>query len=72
MTPEQQQTLLDKRASQLRRMIDEANTAADDACSVGDFNASATLRLLAAKLTEAHSVGRTLNIGGIQARGGGK
>lgn len=72
MTNEETQKLLDRRSAQLRKMIDEANDAADDQCAKGDFEASAALRLLAAKLTEAHAIGRTLIVGGIRPAGGGK
>ncbi len=66
------QKLLDAASRRLRRMIDQANNAADDYCEAGDTDTSAKLRMVAAKLTEAHAVGRTIKTHeGIEAAFGG-
>ncbi len=72
MTPDQMQAALDKGSDALRKMMDQANVAADQLCRDGDNANSGAVRELAAALTYAHALGRKLNIGGIEARGGGK
>jgi hypothetical protein len=72
MTPEEMQKALDAGSDMLRKMMDQANAAADQLCRDGDNASSADVRELAAALTYAHALGRRLNIGGIVARGGGK
>jgi hypothetical protein len=66
------QKKMDKAAKVIRKLIDEANEAADHYCREGDAEASAKLRAVAANLTMAHSVGRTIKTqGGVQPQFGG-
>lgn len=72
MTREEMQKALDAGSDALRKMMDQANAAADQLCRDGDNAGSADVRELAAALTYAHALGRRINIDGMVARGGGK
>lgn len=71
------QERLDRRSAQLRKMIDEANAAADMFCTKGDAETSSLFREVAGHLTMAHSAGRKIkpadpNMPQVQFGGDGK
>lgn len=66
---------LNSAAPRLRAIIDTVRKASDECCEDGEFDLSADLRQLEAKLTEAYAIGRRLKDGDgvvIVPMGGGK
>ena len=66
------QNRLDLGAKTLMGLIKRAEDGAAEMCEACDFEASAKLHRVAAYMRLAYAEGRTLNVGGIQPRGGGK
>lgn len=66
------QEKLDKAAAMVMRLKRQAERAAEDYCEAGDKDTAAKLWLIAARLTEAYSIGRTIEThDGITAAFGG-
>ena len=65
---------LNAAAPKLRKMIEQARQAADEACAAGDAELSKDLRMMESHLNMAYAIGRGLKDkdGGIIVMGGGK
>ena len=66
------QERLDAGSALLMKVIKQAEKGAAETCEVGDFDTSAKLHQLAGLCRQAYGIGRTIDMGGITAKSGGK